>query len=106
MSLTVASCYTKEHQYLQKILCPRHYILKPGGTPFIMERIPALKNIKEADARTLKISLYRKKKDVYGRYMQNFKDYYQPLVSRSYCREFIYTPTNMICAKCRRCHIK
>lgn len=106
MALLIANCYTKEHQHCQKILCPRHYILKPGGQPFVMERIPALKNIKPADAKALKITLYRRKKDAFGRYIQNFKDYDQPLVARSYCREFIYLENNPICFKCRRCFAK
>jgi hypothetical protein len=41
---------TNVASYARKIKCPRHYLLKPGGTPFVMERIPALKNIKIADS--------------------------------------------------------
>jgi hypothetical protein len=107
MSLLIASPYTKEHQYCRKILCPRHYILKPGGTPFVMERIPALKHFKESDAKFFGISLWRKKKDMFGRYIQNFKDYDQPLVAASYCVENIYQSDNMICKQCqRRCFMK
>jgi hypothetical protein len=89
--------------YIRKIRCPRHYMLRPGGTPFVMERIPSLKNIKEGDARRLGITLWRPKKDRFGEKIQNFKDYLQPEVSASEIRERIYSSTHPICATCRRC---
>lgn len=99
--------------YMRKIKCPRHYLLKPGGTPFMMERIPALKNIKEADALALvktnpqwRIRLWRNKLGKNGRPILNEKDYYQPEISAAFARETIYELHNPICQKCLRCKIK
>lgn len=99
--------------YARKIKCPRHYLLKAGGTPFIMERIPALKNIKEADVVALtktnpnwKIKLWQPKKDKYGNKILNYKDYYQPEISAAFAVETIYDGSNYICKQCRRCKIK
>lgn len=89
--------------YRQMVKCPVHYVLKPGGYPFVMERKPSLKNIKEADAKRLGINLYRRKKDRFGRPEYNWKDYYQPEVYASFARENIYRKDNPICLKCRRC---
>jgi hypothetical protein len=92
--------------YFIKIRCPRHYLLKPGGKPFLMERIPSLKNIKEADGKALGINLWRPKKDRNGNKIQNFADYYQPEVSATEMRLRLYDPSNPICARCKRCAIK
>lgn len=96
--------------YIRKIKCPRHYILKPGGVPYEMERIPSLKNIKEADAIALakhtgikRVKLWRPKKDRFGRLIQNFKDYYQPLVSPAEMKMKIFNPFDQICNQCKRC---
>lgn len=93
-------------RYVRNIKCPRHYILKPGGIPFEMERIPALKNISEGNARVLKLKLWRRKRNRFGQWIQNFKDYFQPNISAAECRLRIYNSTNSICAKCRRCITK
>jgi len=107
MSLLLDSCYTKEHLFLRKIRCPRHYVLKTGGQPFVMERIPALINLKESDAKRLGITLWQRKKDKWGRYIQNFQDYEQPLVAASFCQETIYQASHPICQQCgRRCFTK
>lgn len=88
----------------RKIKCPRHYILKRGGIPFVMERKPSLKNISEANAKSLGINLWRRKKDPKtGQYIQNFADYHQPVISAAECRLRIYEATNYICSKCRLC---
>lgn len=92
--------------YRRTIRCPRHYLLRPGGQPFVMERIPALKNIKEADAKIFGLNLWRKKKDARGNYIQNFKDYYQPEISAGFAKEQIYLPFDPICMKCKRCVTK
>lgn len=104
---------TNVSSYTRKIKCPRHYLLKAGGTPFVMERIPALKNIKEADAIALtktnpnwKLRLWRPKKDRFGNKILNEKDYYHPEISAAMAKERIYQPFNIICNKCRRCLTK
>lgn len=87
----------------RKITCPRHYILKPGGVPFVMERNPKLKNISQANADALGIMLWRRKRDKDGNWIQNFKDYHQPIISAAEVRLRIYNATNPICNGCRKC---
>lgn len=89
--------------YIRKIKCPRHYLLKPGGIPFVMERIPSLKNIKESDAKIFKLNLWRKKKGRDGQYIQNFKDYYQPEVYASEMKLRLFDPLHPDCVRCKRC---
>lgn len=86
----------------RKIKCPRHYILKPGGTAFVMERKPSLKNIKVEDCKKFGINPFRPKL-VNGQKVQNFKDYYQPEVSAAEMKLRLYNPLHPICDKCRRC---
>lgn len=87
----------------RKIKCPRHYILKPGGVPFMMERNPKLKNISVSNAKSLGIQLWRRKRDRNGQWIQNFKDYLQPDISAAECRLRVYQATNPICNACRKC---
>lgn len=68
-----------------------------------MERIPSLRNIKEADAKIFKVKLWRPKKDKFGRKTQNFKDYINPEVSATEMKMRIFDPMNHICAACKRC---
>ena len=96
--------------YVRKIRCPRHYLLKPTGVPYVMERIPSLRNIKEKDAIALakntgmlRVKLWRPKKDKFGNKIQNFKDYYQPEVSPAEMRMRVFDPLSTICQKCKRC---
>ena len=89
--------------YIRKIDCPRHYVLKTGGVPFVMERIPALKNISEANGKALGVNLWRRKRDANGQWIQNFKDYLQPPISAAEARFRIYNSENSICDNCRRC---
>lgn len=89
--------------YIRKIKCPRHYILKPKGVPYVMERIPSLRNISEADAKVFKVKLWRPKKDRFGNKIQNFKDYYQPWVSAAEMKMRLFTPLHPDCQKCKRC---
>lgn len=102
MSVTIETT-TKSFAYMRKVKCARHYVLKPGGQPFVMERIEALKNINEFDARRLGVKLWKKKKDKFGNNIQNFKDYYQPELPAALARETIYDPLNAMCNQCRRC---
>ena len=101
-------CAVKENlgstvRYIRNIKCARHYICKPGGIPFVMERNPRLKNISEANAKIFKINLWRKKRDRFGNPIQNFKDMIQPDISAAEARLRIYDKTNPICNGCRRC---
>ncbi len=99
--------------YIRRIKCPRHYLLKPGHQGYFMERIPALRNIKEADAKaltkynpTFKLRLWQAKKDRFGNKIKNPADYYQPEISSSMAKDQIYSAFNPICNKCRRCVTK
>lgn len=103
MSLEVKSVESKFKNYIRKIRCPRNYILKPGGWPFVMEINPMFKFLKDADAKIFGIKKYRRKKDRFGNFIQNFKDYYQPEISAELARTQIYEKDNQICNKCRRC---
>ncbi len=91
---------------LRKIKCPIHYVLKPGGKPFVLVRNPLLKNFTEGDARVGGFNLWIKKKDRFGRPIPNWSDYYQPEISASFAREKIFTAENPICLKCKRCFTK
>lgn len=90
-------------RYIRKIKCPRHYILKPGGIPFVMERNPRLKNISLANAKSLGIHVWRRKRDKNGNWVQNFADYHQPDITAAEARARIYVATNPICNGCRKC---
>jgi len=93
--------------YIRKIKCPRHYVLKPGGTPFVMEYDPRWRGrISEKTAREFGFSTMRRKKDKYGQWIQNFKDYYQPEINPNLAREKWYQPFSQICRECKRCVLK
>ena len=89
----------------KKIKCMRHLLVKPGKSPWVMERIPSLKNIKEGDARIFGIKLYRAKRDKYGRKIPNWDNYYHPEISAAEARERIFDPKSIICNNCKACVI-
>jgi hypothetical protein len=99
--------------YIRKIKCPRHYILKPGGIPYIMEKIPSLRHVDDAKINKLNsmirergktpLKVWRPKKDKFGNKIQNFKDYINPEVSAAEMRMRIFDPLNFICNSCKRC---
>ena len=87
----------------RKIKCPRNYVLKPGGNPFVMERIEALKRIDPVDAKRIGLHLWKRKMDRFGNPIQNFKDYFQPVISAAEARIRIYKSDHPDCIKCKRC---
>ena len=91
--------------YHRKVKCPRHFMLKPGRTGFIMELDPLMKNFDVETCKRFKVSKYKKKRDKRGQYMRNDKDYYQPEMSDAFFIEHVYDPMNHICKmQCRgRC---
>ena len=89
--------------FIKKIKCPRHFMLIKGCYPFVMERDPALRNIKEADAKALGVSLWRKKKDARGQWIINKASYFQPEMSAAHIRETVYDSSVGMCQMCRRC---
>ena len=94
------------------IRCPRHYMLKPGANPFVMVPNPLMKNVSQANCNALSrvfktpIRKWIKAKDKYGRPIQNFNSYIQPVISAALAREKIYQSDNPICLTCRRCLLK
>ena len=99
--------YSSVFQYIRKIRCPRHYVLKPGGVPFVMEPDPRWrKKISEKSAKEFGFSIYRRKKDKYGQWIQNFKDYWQPEINPNLAREKWFDMQNPICQRCKRCVLK
>jgi hypothetical protein len=104
--LVVASKYGAVN-YLRRIKCPRHYALKPGGTPFVMEMDPRWKGkVSEYSAKQFGFSIYRRKKNKYGQWIQNFKDYWQPEITPHLAKEKWFDIRNPICQKCKLCIIK
>ena len=103
-SILTVSPYARIPTYLRRIKCARHYCLKPGGTPFVMEPDPRwYRKVSEKTAREIGFSTLRRKKDKYGHWIQNFKDYYQPEISPNLARERWYDPMSWICQKqCKR----
>lgn len=77
----------------------------PGREPFVMERIPALKAFREndPDIKRMKIKLWRRKKDKFGNFIQDFNNYHQPEIPAELARETIYNAQDPICNRCRRC---
>ena len=96
---------TKSFAYMRKVKCARHYVLKPGCEPFVLERIPALKAFREndPDIKRMKVKLWRPKKDRFGNKIQDFRSYYQPELPAELARETIYDPLNPICNQCKKC---
>ena len=107
MSIIAIPKYASVAGYVRKIRCPRHYILKPGGTPFVMEPDPRWhKKVSEKTAKEVGFSTLRRKRDKYGRWIQNFKDYWQPEISPNLAREKWLDIRNPICQQCKRCILK
>lgn len=95
--------YMRGDLHLVKVECLRNCLLKPGQTPYVMERNPALKNISVANAKALGIDLYRPKKDRRGNKIPNEKALVYPLIAKSLARERIFDPMNAKCNECKRC---
>ena len=93
--------------YFRKIKCQRHFVLKPGGTPFVMEPDPRwVGKVSEKSAREIGFSTFRRKKDKNGQWIINFKDYFQPEISPNQARERWFDPRHPICRNCKRCVTK
>lgn len=93
------------------IRCPKNYVLKEGHQPFKIVPNKLAKSMTQAQLDDLNkrfgtnIKRYTYAKDKYGNKIQDFNNYYQPLVSKAYLIEHVYDPLNPICARqCRgRC---
>lgn len=105
--IVLASSYTPTFYYVRKIKCQKHYILKPGGTPFVMERDPRWAGkISDKTAKEFGFSIWRRKKNRNGQWIQNFKDYWQPEINPNLAREKWFDPNDYICRGCKRCILK
>ena len=89
----------------RKIKCPRHFMLKPGADPFIMEPHPLLTKVSDYAAKKYGVKRMVAKRDARGNPIRNPKSYYQPEISSAFAIEHIYDPHNYDCkVKCRgRC---
>lgn len=91
--------------FKRKIKCPRHFLLRPGGDPFVRIPNPQLKNLpKSAFERNFSVgNEFRKlrswvyKRDKFGNKIRNDKAFYQPEISAAFAIEHIYDPGNPIC---------
>jgi hypothetical protein len=113
VSLLTVSPYAKVNNFVpavSKIKCARHYVLKPGGQPYVLEPNPMFANIAKflgkSGLKEFKINAYRRKKDKNGQWVQNFADYWQPPITPFMAREKWYSPWHPICQKCKRCTTK
>ena len=94
------------------VQCLRHFIMKIGCSPYVMELNPLLKNVTESNIKAISkvfnqpLTKWRKKRDQFGNYIPNFKDRIYPVISAAMAREKIYKADNITCQRCRRCLLK
>lgn len=87
-----------------KIRCPRHYMLKPGCQPYKIIPNPHTKNISDANIKYVNktfnagLRKYIYAKDKNGNKIQDFNNFYQPLITKGFAIEHIYDPVHPICA--------
>lgn len=100
-----------------KVRCPRHYVLKPGCSPYKIIPNPHTKHMSDATIDYLnkaitnlklakgKLRRWTYAKDAQGHKIQDFRNYTQPLITKGFCIEHIYDPEHPICKiQCRgRC---
>ena len=84
-------------KYHNKIRCPRHYVLKPGHQPYVMEVDPLLKNVSNDAAKTFKVNRMRPKRDRHGNKVVDYRNFFQPEIFAVDAIERIYDPLNPIC---------
>lgn len=88
----------------KKIKCPRHYVIKDGLQPYVMEIDPLLKNISRDAEISFGVTKWRPKRDKFGNKIINFRNFYQPEIYGSFAIHQVYDPKNIICMKCnKRC---
>lgn len=91
-------------EYIRKIKCPRHFLLRPGAYPFQREIIPEMAQVPDwAYKKWPTLRKERIKRDKRGVPIYDRKAYYQPEVTASFAIEHIYDPKNPICAyQCKK----
>ena len=88
---------------VKKIKCPRHFLLRPGCDPYVMEPIPGMQFLKDADAKLFNVKKWRRKKDARGQWIINRESFYQPEMSAAFIKETVYDSSVPMCQYCRRC---
>lgn len=87
--------------YHRKIKCPRHFIVKPGLSPWKRIPNPKLKDLPEWAFKKWP-SLRRTiiERDRWGRPIREDRNFYQPYISAAFAVSQIYDPMNPICQRC------
>lgn len=84
--------------YMRKIKCPRHFLLRPGGNPWIMKQNPLVKDMPQwAFKKWPNLRRLVPVKDKRGNKVMNREAYYQPEISDAFAIEHVYDPKNPIC---------
>lgn len=84
--------------YLRKIKCPRHFLLKPGCSPWKMGLNPLMKDVPEwAFRKWPTLRRYIPVKDKHGNKVRDNTSFYQPEISATFAVKHIYDPLNPIC---------
>jgi hypothetical protein len=87
--------------YHRKIKCPRHFIGKPGKSPWKLRPNPFFMNLpKWAWEKWPNLRKYIPIRDKWGNKVRDDKNFYQPFISASFAVHQIYDPKNPICQKC------
>ena len=92
--------------FIQKIKCPIHFVLIAGKEPYLTEPNPAMRNIKDADAKAFGVKKMRRKKDRWGRFILDERSFIQPEFEASYFLKHVYDSKRLQCQACRRCIAK
>jgi len=97
--------------YKRKIKCPAHYLIPPNVDIYKREPVNELRNVSRGIIQEYKLKRYRRKKDIFGRPIIDWKKLYelkakgivkQPMVSASFAIENIYDSKSIICRMCRK----
>ncbi len=84
----------------RKVKCPRHFLLRPGSDPFLMEPNPLMGNVpKWAYTRWPQLRRKVYKRGKHGQKVYDRSSYYQPEKSAAFYVHHVYDPKNWICAK-------
>ena len=91
-------------RYHRKIRCPGHFVIIPGKEPYLMEPVPALKNVSSWVFKDFGVKKYRARRDANGMRIRDRRSYYQPEISANYAIHHVYDPQGNLCKQCdKRC---
>lgn len=99
--------------YQRKIKCPGHYLIPPNVDIYLREPVPELKGVSDRVVKSHGVQKTRRKKDVFGRPVLDWKKIYaleranivkQPWITASFAIEYVYDPMSTLCKLCdKRC---